>query len=58
MGVEVRCALCGKKSELSAEDKDYKKVVEAPKKITYICDMCNHKVRFESEDNVKPKKPI
>lgn len=56
--VEVRCALCGKKSELHAEDKDYKKVMESPKKITYICDMCNNRVRYESEDNIKPKKPI
>lgn len=56
--IEVRCALCGKKSGLASEDKDYKRIIESPKKVIWVCEMCNNRVRFESEDKMKPKKPI
>ncbi|MGE5404254.1 MAG: DUF2197 domain-containing protein [Candidatus Saccharibacteria bacterium] len=56
--VEARCMLCGKKEEVTAEHKEYKKLIEDPKKVTYICDRCNHKVRYETEEEQKPKKPI
>lgn len=56
--IEARCAFCGKISEVSLEHKDYRRLEADPKKVTYICDRCNHKVRYESEDQQKPKKPM
>lgn len=56
--VETRCMLCGKKTDVTPEHKDYHKLIEDPKKVTFICDMCNHKVRYENEEELKPKKPI
>ncbi|MGE5398278.1 MAG: DUF2197 domain-containing protein [Chitinophagales bacterium] len=56
--IEVRCALCGQKTQVGEEDKDYKKLTDPGKKVTYICNMCNNRVRFESDDKQKPKKPI
>ncbi|MGE5415593.1 MAG: DUF2197 domain-containing protein [Acidobacteriota bacterium] len=56
--IETRCMLCGLKQGVTEEHKDYKKLAEDPKKVTFICDKCNHKVRFETEEEHKPKKPI
>lgn len=56
--VEARCALCGRKEEVTQEHRDYKKLLEDPKKVTYICNICSNRVRYESEDQQKPKKPM
>ncbi len=57
MPVVTRCALCGKKYEIGEDNPDYPKLIAKPS-TTYICDMCKNKVRFESEDQQKPKKPM
>lgn len=58
MSVVVRCAICGKKAEVSETHKDYKRLVDEPKKVVYVCDLCSNRVRYESEENLKPRKPI
>lgn len=57
MAIEARCALCGKKYQVTEEHPSYKKLEEKPT-TTFICDMCNNRVRYESEDQQKPKKPM
>ncbi len=60
--VVARCALCGKRATVPRDHKDYRRLEEAEEdergKIIYICDLCNHRVRYESDNQMKPKKPI
>ncbi|MGE5371257.1 MAG: DUF2197 domain-containing protein [Solirubrobacterales bacterium] len=56
--LEARCALCGKVTGVEPDHKDFKKLSENPQTTTFICDMCSNRVRYESEDQQKPKKPM
>ena len=60
--VVARCALCGKRAEVPREHKDFRRLEEAFEeerdKMIYVCDMCSHRVRYESDNLMKPKKPI
>lgn len=57
--VTARCLLCSKTYSVDESHKDYKKLAEQNKEVaTFICDLCNYRVRHESEDKNKPKKPI
>lgn len=55
--ITVRCAFCGKKESVAEDHKDYPKLLANPKTV-YICDWCNNKVRYDAEENQKPKKPM
>lgn len=60
--VTAKCLLCGKTYQLAEDNKDYKKLSEKSSQKdsvgTFICDMCNNKVRFESDEKQKAKKPM
>jgi uncharacterized protein YlaI len=56
--IELRCLLCGKVYVISEEDRDYKKISQAQTTTSYICDLCNNRVRYEADEQRKPKKPI
>lgn len=54
----ARCLMCGKTYQLNEENKDFKKLSEKKlPELTFICDMCGNKVRYESDEQRKPKKP-
>lgn len=54
--MDVRCSLCGKTDKITKMHKDY--IIIARKQTTYVCEMCQNKVRFGAMDRHKPKKPI
>ncbi len=57
--INARCLMCGKTYQLDEEFKDFKKLSD--KKVaeaSFICDLCNNKVRYESDEQRKPKKPV
>ena len=54
--MEVKCSLCGKTDEITKIHKDYIKI--ARMKTTYICEMCQNRVRLNAMDKNKPVKPI
>ena len=57
--VTARCLLCGKTQTVEESHKDYKKLLKQNKEVpTFICDLCNYRVRHESEEKHKPVKPI
>ncbi len=55
--INATCLMCGKKYSIGEEDKDYNKLVSSTSP-AYICDKCNHKVRYETEEQNKPIKPM
>jgi uncharacterized protein YlaI len=51
--------LCGKTYDVKEDHKDFKKMLEQNKELpTFVCDLCNYRVRHESEDKNKPQKPM
>lgn len=54
--------MCGKITELTEDHHEYKKLSEKISEkgtaVSYICDMCAYKIRHESEDKYKEKKPM
>jgi len=57
--ITARCLMCGKTYQLGEENKDFKKLSE--KKVSeasFICDLCSNKVRYESDEQRKQKKPV
>lgn len=55
----ARCLMCGKSYQLGEDYKDFKKLSEKnTPEVTFICDMCSNKVRYESDEQRKPKKPV
>lgn len=55
----ARCMMCGKTYQLNEEYKDFKKLSEKKQpEISFICDLCGNKVRYESDEQRKPKKPV
>ena len=58
-GIAAKCLMCGKDYEVMEDHSDYKKLVEQKQEIaTFICDLCNNKVRYESDDKKKNPKSI
>ncbi|NLB87878.1 MAG: DUF2197 domain-containing protein [Syntrophomonadaceae bacterium] len=55
--VRATCLMCGKSYMLGEDHKDYKKIASNTSS-TYICDRCSHKVRYETEEQNKPSKPM
>ncbi|NLJ72271.1 MAG: DUF2197 domain-containing protein [Syntrophomonadaceae bacterium] len=55
--INVNCLMCGKSYSISGEHKDYIKLTTKSKAV-YICDKCNHKVRYETEEQNKAIKPM
>lgn len=55
--VEARCLICGKLYKVAEDHKDYQKI-NTQKNSSFICDLCGNKVRFESDENRKQKKPL
>lgn len=57
--ITARCLLCAKTYTVAEDHKDYHKLVEQNKPLpTFICDLCDYRIRHESEEKDKPKKPI
>ncbi len=57
--VNARCLMCGKSYQLDEEYKDFQKLSEKKAaEVTFICDLCSNKVRYESDEQRKPKKPV
>lgn len=54
--MDVKCSLCGKTDKITKMHKDY--IAIARKKTTYVCEMCQSKVRFHAMEQNKPKKPM
>jgi uncharacterized protein YlaI len=55
----ARCLMCGKSFQLDEENKDFKKFSEKNlPEVSFICDLCGNKVRYESDEQRKPKKPV
>jgi uncharacterized protein YlaI len=50
--------MCGKSYEVAEDHKDYKKLAEENKTISFICDVCSNRVRYESDEKRKEKKPM
>lgn len=56
--IEARCLMCGKVYAVADDHKDYKKMEGQGDAATFICDLCTNKVRHESDEQKKPKKPM
>lgn len=57
--IAARCLLCGKTYDVEEGHGDFKKLKEQPKETpTFICDYCRNKVRYESDEKRKEKKPL
>ena len=56
--IQVRCLMCGKGYVIGNENKDYKKLTDPTKPAAFICELCSNKVRYESDEMKKPKKPM
>lgn len=56
--VNARCLMCGKSYAVPEDHKDYKKMESQGNAATFICDFCSNKVRHESDEQKKPKKPM
>ena len=57
--IAARCLLCAKVYDVDEEHQDYKKLVDKNEKLPgFICDYCSNKVRYESDEAHKPKKPM
>jgi uncharacterized protein YlaI len=56
--VTAKCLMCGKSYEVSEDHKDYNKLAEENKTISFICDICSNRVRYESDEKQKEKKPM
>lgn len=54
----ARCLMCGKTYQIADDHKDYEKLQAQGSNATFICDQCSHKVRYETEEQNKPKKPM
>ncbi|MGR6836084.1 DUF2197 domain-containing protein [Syntrophomonas erecta] len=57
--VGARCLMCGKTYQVQEDHKDYRNLVAQEKEMpTFICDICNHRVRYESDEQRREKKPL
>jgi len=55
--MEVKCSLCGKHEEINKIHKDYQRLAKNPKD-SYICWNCQNRVKINSFEKNRPKKPI
>jgi len=55
--LEVRCAICSKKEEITKIHKDFQRIRQEPK-LVYICSQCSKKVKYQAREEQKPKKPL
>ncbi len=58
--IVARCLLCGKVYDVEEGHRDFKKLSEKQVKEmpTFVCDYCSNRVRYESDEKRKEKKPI
>ncbi|MEN6351149.1 MAG: DUF2197 domain-containing protein [Syntrophomonas sp.] len=56
--ISARCLMCGKTYDVDEEHKEYKKLASQEKSPTFICDFCSNRVRHESDEKRKDKKPM
>lgn len=56
--IDARCLMCGKVYAVLEDHKEYKKLESQGKAPTFICDLCSNRVRHESDEQKKPKKPM
>lgn len=57
--VVARCLMCGKSYQLDEDYKDFKKLSEKPEAtVSFICDLCNNRIRYEADEKNKEKKPM
>ncbi|NLX02446.1 MAG: DUF2197 domain-containing protein [Syntrophomonadaceae bacterium] len=56
--IQARCLMCGKIEDVGEDHQDYVKLVKQEKAPTFICDICRNRVRYESDEQRKPKKPM
>ncbi|WP_227766777.1 DUF2197 domain-containing protein [Zhaonella formicivorans] len=55
--MEIYCAICGRKYEITKIHKDYLRLARDPKS-PFICKNCENRVRYQTLEGSKPKKPI
>ena len=51
-GMEIRCALCGRKLEINKMDKNFEAVRQG-KKPVIICQMCQRSAMYEAKKQVE-----
>lgn len=57
--IAAKCLLCAKVYYVDEEHRDYKRLVEKEQKLpSFICDYCSNRVRYESDEANKQKKPM
>ena len=57
--ISAKCLLCGKSYDVYEDHLEYKKIKQKESATpTFICDMCSNRVRNESDEKRKPKKPM
>ncbi|MDO4540861.1 MAG: DUF2197 domain-containing protein [Syntrophomonadaceae bacterium] len=56
-GLQLRCIMCGKTQEVLSDHPNFKKLSDPEKPAAYVCDICNYKIRHESEEARKPTRP-
>lgn len=55
--IEARCLMCGKVHRIAQDRQEFRKL-DKQDTATFICDLCSNKVRHESDESRKPKKPL
>jgi uncharacterized protein YlaI len=51
--------MCGKVYELGEDYKDFKKLSEKTETVvSFICDLCSNRVRYEADEKNREKKPM
>ncbi|HEX3011387.1 MAG TPA: DUF2197 domain-containing protein [Syntrophomonadaceae bacterium] len=57
--IAARCLMCGKTYNLDEDYKDFKKLSEKTETVvSFICDVCSNRVRYEADEKNKEKKPM
>ncbi|NLO89297.1 MAG: DUF2197 domain-containing protein [Clostridia bacterium] len=54
--MEVKCTLCGRIDKITKIHKDYFKI--ARENASYVCEMCEKRVRYHAVEFNKPRKPM
>jgi len=55
--MEVKCALCGRKEEITKVHKDYQKLAR-DKNAVYTCEICRARLRYQATRQQKSERPI
>ncbi|WP_338825371.1 DUF2197 domain-containing protein [Neomoorella humiferrea] len=55
--MEVKCALCGRKEEITKVHKDYRRLAK-DKNAVYTCEICRARLRYQAMQTQKPEKPL